>query len=228
MTTEFKIGDAVRKKGDKGQWHGFIVGTYSTKCTPNGYAVESVYEENSVQIYPASALEPWSRPTPESEGIAGRGDKAVENEKIKKRLMEKPVQFWANGNLMADEVRVIKESLATEPALTRLQEIDVEAIKIAAKDAVYGSQDEFLDALTPDAIIDCTIDHLASSGFLSGGSELEKHPPMGYSREKELMAVIADFARLDYIPTMGEQSDLCMELCKKHAAIIAEAQKDKQ
>lgn len=73
MTTEFKIGDAVRKKGDKGQWHGFIVGTYSTKCTPNGYAVESVYEENSVQIYPASALEPWDIPA-KAEDNKGKGD----------------------------------------------------------------------------------------------------------------------------------------------------------
>lgn len=56
----FKEGDFVRKKGDKGQWHGKIVGTYSTDCTPKGYAVESLYEKNSVQIYPANALEPWN------------------------------------------------------------------------------------------------------------------------------------------------------------------------
>lgn len=56
---KFKRGDMVRKKGDKGQWHGKIVGEYSTKCTPIGYAVESVYEENSVQIYPEKALEAW-------------------------------------------------------------------------------------------------------------------------------------------------------------------------
>lgn len=56
----FDLGDFVRKKGEKGQWHGKIVGTYSTDCTPNGYAVESVYELNSVQIYPEDALESWS------------------------------------------------------------------------------------------------------------------------------------------------------------------------
>jgi R67 dihydrofolate reductase len=55
----FEIGDRVRKKGDKGQWHGHIVGTYSTDITPDGYAVESVFERNSVQIYPASALIIW-------------------------------------------------------------------------------------------------------------------------------------------------------------------------
>jgi dihydrofolate reductase (trimethoprim resistance protein) len=53
---KFKIGDLVRKiKGS--QWHGFIVGTYSTNLTPEGYAVESLFEKGSVQIYPAQALE---------------------------------------------------------------------------------------------------------------------------------------------------------------------------
>lgn len=55
----FKLGDLVRKKGDKGQWHGRVVGFYSTECTPIGYAVESQLEKNSVQIYPESALEAW-------------------------------------------------------------------------------------------------------------------------------------------------------------------------
>lgn len=54
--TKFKIGDSVRKiKGS--QWHGKIVGTYSTKLTPEGYCVESDTEHGSVQIYPAQALE---------------------------------------------------------------------------------------------------------------------------------------------------------------------------
>jgi dihydrofolate reductase (trimethoprim resistance protein) len=52
----FAIGDTVRKtKGS--QWHGKIVGTYSTTLTPEGYAVESSTEHGSVQIYPAAALE---------------------------------------------------------------------------------------------------------------------------------------------------------------------------
>lgn len=55
---KFTIGDRVRKiKGSK--WHGKIVGTYSTKLTPEGYCVESDTEEGSVQIYPAAALEYW-------------------------------------------------------------------------------------------------------------------------------------------------------------------------
>jgi hypothetical protein len=58
---KFILGDYVRKKGDKGQWHGKVCGFYSTDCTPNGVAVESVFEANSVQIYPANALEPWDR-----------------------------------------------------------------------------------------------------------------------------------------------------------------------
>lgn len=59
---KFKMGDSVRKMGTKGQWHGFIVGVYTTECTNVGYAVESVFEKNSVQIYPENALEYWNKP----------------------------------------------------------------------------------------------------------------------------------------------------------------------
>ena len=53
---KFQIGEQVRKtKGS--QWHGHVVGTYSTEYTPEGYAVESIHEKGSVQIYPAAALE---------------------------------------------------------------------------------------------------------------------------------------------------------------------------
>jgi dihydrofolate reductase (trimethoprim resistance protein) len=54
----YKLGDLVRKKSGS-QWHGIVVGTYSTALTPEGYAVESATESGSVQIYPVSALEPW-------------------------------------------------------------------------------------------------------------------------------------------------------------------------
>lgn len=54
----FKLGDLVAKRSGS-CWHGVIVGTYSTRLTPEGYAVESYYEHGSVQIYPASALIPW-------------------------------------------------------------------------------------------------------------------------------------------------------------------------
>ena len=55
-TPAFALGDTVRKtKGS--QWHGTVVGTYSTALTPEGYAVESSTEKGSVQIYPAGALE---------------------------------------------------------------------------------------------------------------------------------------------------------------------------
>ena len=51
----FSIGDRVEKiKGSS--WCGIIVGTYSTKLTPEGYAVESEREPGSVQIYPAAAI----------------------------------------------------------------------------------------------------------------------------------------------------------------------------
>lgn len=55
---KFKLGDSVKKVSGS-QWHGIVVGTYSTELTPEGYAVESWTEEGSVQIYPAKALELW-------------------------------------------------------------------------------------------------------------------------------------------------------------------------
>lgn len=55
---KFKRGDKVRKKSGS-QWHGTIVGFYSTSLTPIGYCVESEREKGSVQIYPESALELW-------------------------------------------------------------------------------------------------------------------------------------------------------------------------
>jgi len=55
---KFSLGDKVKKiKGS--QWHGTVVGTYSTKLNPEGYCVESAFESGSVQIYPAAALEKW-------------------------------------------------------------------------------------------------------------------------------------------------------------------------
>jgi len=52
---KFKLGDFVYKtKGS--QWTGYVVGTYSTELTPEGYCVESYYYKGSVQIYPAAAL----------------------------------------------------------------------------------------------------------------------------------------------------------------------------
>ena len=57
----FKIGDRVRKKGNKGQWHGRICGFYRATHTPIGYAVESERELGSVQIYPETALEIYER-----------------------------------------------------------------------------------------------------------------------------------------------------------------------
>ena len=61
--SKFKRGDLVRKvRGSS--WRGTIVGEYSTELTPEGYAVESDTETGSVQIYPASALEPAAVLTP--------------------------------------------------------------------------------------------------------------------------------------------------------------------
>jgi hypothetical protein len=64
----FQMGDPVRKKSGA-RWRGRVVGWYSTALTQIGYAVESTHEPGSVQIYPESALEPW---TEASKGAAGR------------------------------------------------------------------------------------------------------------------------------------------------------------
>ena len=57
----FHFGQRVTKtKGSS--WTGKIVGVYSTKLTPVGYAVESENEPGSVQIYPASALAAMEAP----------------------------------------------------------------------------------------------------------------------------------------------------------------------
>ena len=53
---KFAFGSLVRKKSGS-EWQGEIVGWYSTKLTPTGYAVESQSHAGSVQIYPESALE---------------------------------------------------------------------------------------------------------------------------------------------------------------------------
>ena len=53
---QWPLGTRVRKhKGSS--WNGHVVGWYSTKLTPRGYAVESMLEPGSVQIYPKAALE---------------------------------------------------------------------------------------------------------------------------------------------------------------------------
>jgi dihydrofolate reductase (trimethoprim resistance protein) len=52
----FRLGERVRKKTGAA-WQGLIVGWYSTKLTPEGYAVESEAHTGSVQIYPVAALE---------------------------------------------------------------------------------------------------------------------------------------------------------------------------
>jgi dihydrofolate reductase (trimethoprim resistance protein) len=55
----WKIGDLVRKKGTKSGWHGRVCGWYITDLTPEGYAVESLLEKFSVQVWPKEALEDW-------------------------------------------------------------------------------------------------------------------------------------------------------------------------
>lgn len=59
---KWELGDLVSKtKGSN--WTGRVVGYYSTVLTPRGYAVESLTEKGSVQIYPESALKEVTEPT---------------------------------------------------------------------------------------------------------------------------------------------------------------------
>lgn len=53
---KFRMGDLV-KKSTGSEWEGRVVGWYRTEQTAEGYAVESSAHRNSVQIYPAKALE---------------------------------------------------------------------------------------------------------------------------------------------------------------------------
>lgn len=53
----FAFGQRVEKRSGS-QWHGKVVGFYSTGLTPEGYCIESEREQGSVQIYPAKALTP--------------------------------------------------------------------------------------------------------------------------------------------------------------------------
>lgn len=53
---KYDLGKYLKKKSGS-QWHGKVVGFYSTELTPEGYALESVLEKGSVQIYPVTALE---------------------------------------------------------------------------------------------------------------------------------------------------------------------------
>jgi R67 dihydrofolate reductase len=55
-TFKLRPQDRVRKKSGS-EWAGLVVGWYSTKLTPEGYAVESEVHAGSVQIYPVGALE---------------------------------------------------------------------------------------------------------------------------------------------------------------------------
>lgn len=74
--SKFKMGDKVRKVSGS-QWHGTVVGTYSTELTPEGYAVESSTEKGSVQIYPAKALELWEPASKPWVGLTGHEQKAL-------------------------------------------------------------------------------------------------------------------------------------------------------
>lgn len=53
-----KFGMGTRVRNISGSsWQGHVVGYYSTKLTPVGYAVESEREPGLVKFYPEKALE---------------------------------------------------------------------------------------------------------------------------------------------------------------------------
>ena len=61
---KYRVGDRVRKHSGS-WWEGKVVGTYSTRQTPEGYNVQmDMVPDGPVQIYPEAALEPaphWPR-----------------------------------------------------------------------------------------------------------------------------------------------------------------------
>lgn len=67
------VGTLVRKRSG-GQWHGRICGYYTTDLTTEGYAVESLREPGSVQIYPRKALELWEGDALPLLGVEERGE----------------------------------------------------------------------------------------------------------------------------------------------------------
>ena len=58
----YQYGDAVCKKtrGGKGaHFRGHVVGFYKSSLTEEGYAIESAFEQGTVQIYPLKMIKPW-------------------------------------------------------------------------------------------------------------------------------------------------------------------------
>ena len=53
---KFRFHNRVRKISGS-EWQGRVVGFYSTRLTPIGYAVETEHHTDSIQIYPEGALE---------------------------------------------------------------------------------------------------------------------------------------------------------------------------
>lgn len=54
---QFALGQYVKRK--RGNWHGVVVGFYSTELTPEGYCVMSLREYGCVHVEPERMLEAW-------------------------------------------------------------------------------------------------------------------------------------------------------------------------
>jgi len=105
---KFKLGDRVRKIGNKGQWHGHVVGFYSASCTPIGYAIESELETGSVQIYPESALEALTADN------AKRGDNTAADTKMGDALSHDNAELGKVGDIFDKLTQYAEDSIGCQ------------------------------------------------------------------------------------------------------------------
>lgn len=138
----FAMHEPVKKKGDKSQWRGRVCGFYSTDITKEGIAVESAFEPNSVQIYPASALEKW---TP-SASLVQAMDTVTESNNILNHflddiiaLIELAERRVQNTDITVDEYRQLlneyKEQTGNLRALfDNINQLKDTIIQLSAKD----------------------------------------------------------------------------------------------
>lgn len=96
---KFKLGDRVRKISGS-EWHGHVVGAYSTPLTPEGYCIKSERETNSVQNYPAAALEFMPAKEDDAADLAFYV-KALREVERKLAAARKALQWYAGCNIAA-------------------------------------------------------------------------------------------------------------------------------
>lgn len=140
---KFQLGDRVTKtKGSK--WTGRVVGTYSTKLTPEGYAVESETEKGSVQIYPAAALEhaPSGAAAPAASGGEDKGDPVCREDDGCPTEGAVLKRFWRAVNTDDTKQLMAFYGVADVPALIEQQVQHVQSLQIKLK-AHEPKRDQF-------------------------------------------------------------------------------------